>query len=206
MRGHMLKLIVAMAVLAGGLTACSSYPDAPLTLKPETEAANDYVIGAGDQLQVFVWRNQELTTSVRVRPDGKISVPLVEDLTVAGLTPKKAGKAISDSLSQYVKDAIVTVIMVDFVGPTSRNIRVVGEAAKPVEVPYRAGITALDVVVQAGGLTPFAAGNRATVLRSVDGKQETYRIRLGDLMNDGDVSANAQMAPGDILMIPQSRF
>jgi len=206
MRGHMLKLIVAISVLASGLTACSSYPEAPLTLKPEAETANDYVIGAGDQLQVFVWRNQELTSTVRVRPDGKISVPLVEDLTVAGLTPKKAGAAISDALSHYVKDAIVTVIMVDFVGLTSRNIRVVGEAAKPIEVQYRAGITALDVVVQAGGLTPFAAGNRATILRSIDGKEVTYRVRLGDLMNDGDVSANAQMAPGDILMIPQSRF
>jgi len=206
MRGQSFKLFVAMIAVAVTLGACAKHPEAPLVLKSEADTANDYVIGAGDQLQVFVWRNQELTTTVRVRPDGKISVPLVEDLPVAGLTPKAAGKAISDSLSQYVKDAIVTVIMVDFVGPASRNIRVVGEAAKPLEVQYRNGITALDVVVQAGGLTPFAAGNRATILRTADGKEETYSIRLSDLMNDGDVTANAQMAPGDILMIPQSRF
>ena len=194
-----------MAV-AGPLAACSGLQDAPLALPPEHQVANDYIIGPGDQMQVFVWRNQELTSTVRVRPDGKISVPLVEDLAVAGLTPKAAGKAISDSLSKYVKDAIVTVIMVDFVGPASRNIRVVGEAAKPVEVQYHAGITVLDVLVQAGGLTPFAAGNRATLLRSVGDKQQTFRVRLADLSNDGDLSANPQMAPGDVLMIPQSRF
>jgi len=206
MRGLKLSLGMAMIAMAVTLGACSTAPEAPLKLKTDVDTTNDYVIGPGDQIQVFVWRNQELTTSVKVRPDGKISVPLVEDLPVAGLTPNQAGKAITEKLSAYVKDAIVTVIMQDFIGPAGRNIRVVGEAAKPMEVQYRSEITVLDVMVQAGGLTAFAAGNRATILRTAGGKEETYRVRLGDLINYGDLTANAQMAPGDVLMIPQSRF
>lgn len=202
------KLAIVLMALAATTVfqGCSGVADAPLTAARTEELASDYLIGPGDQIQVFVWRNPELTTSVRVRPDGKISVPLIEDLPIAGMTPTKAGRAIEEKLSNYVKDAIVTVIMVDFVGPVERQIRVVGEASKPAAIPYRQGMTVMDVMIQAGGLTQFAAGNRALVMRTVDGKAESYKVRLDDLMKDGDLSANVQLAPGDVLMIPQTWF
>ena len=202
------KLAIMLMALAAAtlLNGCSGVAEAPLTAAKTQELASDYLIGPGDQIQVFVWRNPELTTSVRVRPDGKISVPLIEDLPIAGMTPTKAGRAIEEKLSNYVKDAIVTVIMVDFVGPVERQIRVVGEASKPAAMPFRQGMTVMDVMIQAGGLTQFAAGNRALVLRTVDGKSESYKVRLDDLMKDGDLSANVQLAPGDVLMIPQTWF
>jgi polysaccharide export outer membrane protein len=164
------------------------------------------VIGPGDHLQIFVWRNAELSTPMVVRPDGKISTPLIEDLQVAGLTPTQAARLIEEKLSAFVKDAIVTIVMQDFIGPIERQIRVVGEAAKPQAVPYRQGISALDIMILTGGLTQYAAGNRATILRTVDGKRVVYRLRLADLMKRGDMTANAALAPGDVVLIPQSWF
>lgn len=180
--------------------------DAPLKIDSKAAISNDYIIGPGDHMQIFVWRNAELSTSIVVRPDGKISTPLIEDLPVVGLTPTQAARAVEERLSAFVKDAIVTVVMLDFLGPTDRQIRVVGEAAKPQAIPYRAGLTALDVMIQCGGLTQFAAGDRATILRVVKGQPTTYRLRLADLMKRGDMSVNAEMAPGDVLLIPQSWF
>jgi len=188
------------------LAACAGTSEAPPTVTTDPSLAADYIIGPGDNLHIFVWRNQELSMAVRVRPDGKISVPLIEDLPVSGKTPTQAGRDIEEKLSNFVKDAIVTVIMLDFVGPAESQIRVVGEAAKPLAIPYRKGITVLDVLIQAGGLTQYAAGNRATIARVVNGKLVSYTVRVADLMKEGDVTANVELAPGDVLTIPQSWF
>jgi polysaccharide export outer membrane protein len=197
---------LVILALAGGLQACSTTTEAPASVNPGLTATRDYVVGPGDQLQIFVWRSPELSTTVRVRPDGRISVPLIEDLPVAGKTPSVVGREIEHKLASYVKDAVVTVMMVDFVGPLDRQVRVIGEAAKPQALPYRDGLTVLDVLIASGGLTQFAAGNRASLVRIEDGKQVTYRIRLDDLIKYGDISANAPLVPGDVLIIPQSYF
>ena len=199
-------LALTFAALAGLLAACSSPADAPARIVVGTAVTKDYVIGPGDQLQVFVWRSPELSAMVRVRPDGRISVPLIDDLEVEGKTPSTVGRDIEQKLSSFVKDSVVTVMMVDFVGPLDRQIRVIGEASKPQAILYRNGITALDVIIQSGGLTQYAAGNRATIVRVVDGREATYRVRLDDLLKNGDISANVPIAPGDILIIPQSYF
>lgn len=198
--------VFAVLVLAGAVQACSSTSDAPNLISTEATATSDYIVGEGDSLQVFVWRNPELSATVRVRPDGRISVPLIEDLPVAGKTPTAVARELEHRLSSYVKDAVVTVIVVDFVGPLDRQVRVVGEAAKPQSLSYRGDMTVLDVLIQAGGLTQYAAGNRASIVRIENGKQVKYRVRLDDLMKDGDISANAPVAPGDVLIIPQSYF
>lgn len=203
LKGSLTNIFVALT-LAASLGACAQYPDAPARLEKAVAEAPDYRIGPGDQLQVFVWRNTELSANVRVRPDGFISVPLIEDLRVADKTPTQAARAIEEKLSTFVKDAVVTVIMSDFIGPVNRQIRVAGEAAKPLSIPYRSGITLMDAMIQSGGLTQFAAGNRALLVRVVDGNAVTYRVYLDTLMKDGDISANVELAPGDILIIPQS--
>lgn len=201
-------IIAASVVVAGlGLTACSSPgADAPTRIAAGSAVTRDYTIGPGDQLQVFVWRNPELSAMVRVRPDGRISVPLIDDLTVEGKTPSVVSREIEQKLSEFVKGTVVTVMMTDFVGPLDRQVRVIGEASKPQSISYRNGMTVLDVIILSGGLTQYAAGNRASIVRAVDGQQTAYRVRLDDLLNDGDLSANAPVAPGDILVIPQSYF
>ncbi len=205
----MRNVIQALALLAvaGGMAACSStMSDAPAALATESIATNDYVIGPGDQLQVFVWRSPELSATVRVRPDGRISVPLIEDLEVAGKAPSVVGRDIEKKLSNFVKDAVVTVIMVDFIGPLDRQVRVIGEASKPQSIFYRNGMSVLDVIIQSGGLTQYAAGNRSSIVRVVDGRSMIYRVRLDDLLKGGDLSANVPIAPGDIVIVPQSYF
>ena len=196
---------LALAFVGIFLAGCSNYQDAPSAVTTTAEPAN-YVIGAGDQLQIFVWRNQELSTSLRVRPDGKISFPLVDDMTAAGRTPTELAREIEKSLSQYVQNPVVSVIVQNFVGPPNQQIRVIGEAVRPTGLPYRSDMTVLDVLIEVGGLTEFAAGNRSVIVRSIDGKTENFSVRLDDLVKDGDVSANVPVAPGDILIIPQSWF
>jgi polysaccharide biosynthesis/export protein len=195
------------AILFFALAACSSTP--PLTTTgangPEVTPA-DYRIGPGDQLQIFVWRNPELSITVPVRPDGKISIPLVQDVVAIGKTPMELGAEVKDKLKQYVTEPDVTIIVLNFVGPFSQQVRVIGEASKPQAVPYRANMTLLDVMIQVGGLTKFAAGNRSTVVRRVNGHEESYRVYLDSLINDGDVEYNAPLQPGDILIIPQTYF
>lgn len=194
-------LFVACLAFLGGLTACSStsYPPAP-----ETVASPDYnyLIGPLDTVNIVVWRNPELSMSVPVRPDGRITVPLVEDLPALGKTSTELARDIEKRLSKYIRDPVVTVIVTNFVGPFSQQIRVVGEAAKPQVVQYRQKMTLLDVMIAVGGLTDFADGNAASIFR--DGKQ--FGVRLNDLIRRGDVSANVEMKPGDILTIPQSWF
>lgn len=165
----------------------------------------DYVIGPHDALSVHVWRNPDLSMSVPVRPDGRISVPLIDDLQAAGKTPTTLARDIEKALTRYVQDPVVTVIVTGFVGPFDQQVRVVGEAARPQAIPFRENMTMLDVMIQVGGLTPFAAGNRAMLLRGPS-QGDPYRLRLADLLKDGDVSANVEVLPGDVVIIPQSWF
>ncbi len=178
----------------------------PLTWAAEGEESPYYLIGPGDTLNIFVWRNPDLSTAVPVRPDGRITIPLVEDLQASGKTPTQLARDIEKALARYVKDPLVTVMVTGFIGPYSQQIRVVGEAAQPQALPYRDRMTLLDVMIAVGGLTEFAAGNRARLVRIVDGKQQILELRLDDLLKDGDISANIPMLPGDTLIIPESWF
>ncbi len=171
-----------------------------------SKLAYEYIVGPGDQLSIFVWQNPDISNSVPVRPDGKVSMPLVEDLVASGKTPNQLAREIEEVLAEYIKDPLVTVTVVGFVGEATEQVRVVGEAAKPLALPYRTDMTLLDVMIAVGGLTEFAAGNRATLIRSSSSGQERITIRLEDLMKDGDISANLKMMPGDVLLIPESWF
>ena len=177
-------------------------PPAPAVAAMENYS---YVIGPGDTLNISVARNPELSMSVPVRPDGKISTPLVDELLAQGKTSVQVARELEEVLKKYVRDPVVTVIVTNFVGSYSEQIRVVGEAARPQFLPYRQKMTVLDVMIAVGGLTDFAAGNRAVILRTSDNNKQ-YSVRLKDLLKDGDVSANVEMRPGDILIIPQSAF
>jgi polysaccharide export outer membrane protein len=207
--GNRLRAIAALLVAVVALTACSGdqaeYEEAN-GVSPVHTPGPDYLIGPGDNLQIFVWRNPELTSTVPVRPDGRISVPLVEDMPAIGKTPTMLARDVEQVLKQYVQEPIVNVIVTGFVGPFGQQVRVVGEAAKPQAISFRANMSLLDVMIDVGGLTRFAAGNRAVIVRKVDGKEREQRVRLDDLIKDGDVSANVKMLPGDILIIPQSYF
>jgi polysaccharide export outer membrane protein len=196
--------LVAATVV--GLAACSSAPTHPAA--PAEAAAGDYsyVVGAGDNLNIIVWRNPELSMSVPVRPDGKISAPLVDEMLVQGKTSVQIAREVEATLGKYVRDPIVTVVVTSFVGPYSEQIRVVGEAAKPQFLPYKQKMTVLDVMIAVGGLTDFADGNAATIMRAEGGGNKQYSVRLKDLIKRGDVSANVEMRPGDILIVPQSFF
>jgi polysaccharide export outer membrane protein len=169
-------------------------------------ASAEYLIGPDDRLQIFVWRNTELSTTVPVRPDGKISIPLVEDIQAAGKTPTALARDIEASLKKFVDNPIVTVMVTSFVGPFSQQVRVVGQAAQPRAVPYREHLSVLDVMIQVGGLTQFAAGNRASLIRLENGQEVTHNLRLDDLLKDGDITANADLLPGDVIIIPLSYF
>ncbi len=194
------------AVLVSGLGACAGGEDLPPAAGGEMAAAPVYQIGPGDTLRIFVWGNPGLSDTVPVRPDGRVSIPLLEDLEVTNKTPTELAREIEQKLAVYVQDPLVTVIVTDFVGPFTQQVRVVGAAAEPQAIPYRANLTALDVMIEVGGLTEFAAGNRATLIRIEDNEQKQYRVRLDDLVKDGEISANVEMQPGDILIIPESFF
>ncbi|NOZ52963.1 MAG: sugar ABC transporter substrate-binding protein [Gammaproteobacteria bacterium] len=180
---------------------------APLELADsDTTQDISYKIGAGEGLEIYVWRNPEISSSIQVRPDGKISTPLVEDLVAVGKTPTQLARDIERELSIYIKEPLVTVMVRTFVGPYDQQIRVVGEAAKPSILRYSANITLLDVMIAVGGLTDFAAGNKASIIRKVDGQQRQLFVRLDSLIRDGEIGANVPMQPGDILIIPESWF
>ncbi len=196
-------MVCALFAMAG---CGGSMPTMPAGDAAEATENSDYVIGAGDNLNVFVWGHDDLTTSVQVRPDGAISTPLVEDMKAAGKTPTELARAIEEVLSGFVRSPTVTVIVESFVGEFARQIRVVGQATEPQSLNFRDGITLLDVMIQVGGLSEFAAGNRAQVVREVDGEKVSIRVRLQDLLNDGDIEQNIRMLPGDVLIIPESFF
>lgn len=188
------------------LTACAG-PSANLPPAPVLAAMDNYsyVVGPGDTLNIIVARNPELSMSVPVRPDGKISAPLVDELLAQGKTSVQLARELEEQLKKYVRDPLVTIIVTNFVGSYSDQVRVVGEAARPQFLPYRQKMTLLDVMISVGGLTDFAAGNNATILRTSEGNKQ-YSVRLKDLIKGGDISANVEVRPGDILIIPQSMF
>jgi len=193
-----------MTVVAVAVSGCASkIPMAPAQLDVNNDYA--YLIGPGDNLNIVIWRNPELSSSVPVRPDGMITTPLVEDIKATNKTPTQLAREIEKALTKYIQDPIVTIIVTGFVGPYSEQIRIVGQASRPQTLPYRQNMSILDVMIQVGGLTDFAAGNRATILRTREGNAQ-YRVRLNDLLQKGDVSANVDMRPGDVLIIPESYF
>ena len=194
---------LAGLLLLGVLAGCgTSYPGAPAQV---ASPDYNYLIGPLDTLSIQVWRNPDLSMSVPVRPDGKVTVPLVEDLPVLGKNSTQLARDIEKALGKYIRDPVVTVIVTGFNGPYSEQIRVVGEAARPQALPYRQKMTLLDVMIAVGGITDFADGNKATVMRLQDGARQ-YNGRLKDLVRRGDISANIEMKPGDVLIIPQSWF
>lgn len=193
-----------LLVILLSLAACGTpnYPAAPASA-----ASSDYryLIGPLDTVNIVVWRNPELSVVVPVRPDGRISTPLVEDLPALGRSPAELARDIEKALSKYTRDPVVTVVVASFNGAASEQIRIVGEAAKPQAIAYRQGMTLLDVMIQVGGLTDFADGNSAVLVRGKEsGKQ--YSVRLKDLLKRGDISANVDVRPGDILIVPQGWF
>jgi len=186
----------------GGCASMGSLP--PLPAAAETPALR-YRIGPLDTLNIVVWRNPELSTQVTVRPDGFVSTPLVDDLQAAGKTPSELSRELEKSLTRLLRDPVVSVVVTGFQGVYSDQIRIVGEAAKPQSVPYRQNMTVLDVMIQVGGITDFADGNGAVLIRGAEGGKQ-YSVRLKDLLRRGDISANAAMMPGDVIIIPQSWF
>jgi polysaccharide export outer membrane protein len=194
--------VAAAAALALLLAGCATR-----TPPPQTQVTNpDYLIGPGDSVSIMVWRNPEVSMSVPVRPDGKITTPLVEDLPAAGKTSTELARDIEKALAKFIQQPVVTVIVTNFVGNFSEQIRVIGQAAKPQALAYRRDMSLMDVLIAVGGVTEFAAGNRASVIRTVDGKQQKFNVRLDDLIKEGDISANLPMRPGDVLIIPESFF
>jgi polysaccharide export outer membrane protein len=198
---HAWQIFICIAFLLS-VSACTTYPPAP---KEAMAGDYEYLIGPLDTVNIIVWRNPELSLVVPVRPDGKITAPLVDDLVAQGKTPTALAKDIEKALGKFIREPVVTVVVTNFAGPASEQIRVIGEAAKPQVLPYRKGMTVLDVMIAVGGLTPFADGNRATISRGAEGGK-SYSVRLRDLVTRGEISANVEMRPGDILVIPQSWF
>ncbi len=181
----------------------SSAPNNPLTTDKDHYL---YHIGPGDQLNIFVWRNPEVSATVVVRPDGIINTPLVEDLSVSEKTPTEVAKSIEKELAKYIKDPIVTVSVNNFEGPYKEQVRVIGQAAAPRSLPYSEDMTLLDLMIAVGGLTEFADGNKAILARVEAGQQKQYTIRIEDLIQDGDLNANIDILPGDIVIIPEAWF
>ena len=198
-------------LVAAGAAACMLILAGCATPPPPSTAAMapinpDYLIGPGDSVNIIVWRNPEVSMTVLVRPDGKITTPLVEDLPAAGKTSTQLARDIEGALAKFIQQPVVTVIVTNFIGNFSDQIRVIGQAARPQALPYRREMSVMDVVIAVGGVTEFASGNKASIIRTVDGKQEKLPVRLDDLIKDGDISANIMMRPGDILVIPESFF
>ncbi len=199
--------LVALMIAVVGVAACqnTAVQAPPPAAAGAAGSAFEYRIGQGDQLNIFVWRNPDLSVSgVPVRPDGKVSTPLVQEIVAAGKTPKELAAEIEAGLSSYIKEPLVTVTVMQFQGAVGDFVRVAGQVTTPQTIAYRRDMTILDLVIAAGGMTEFAAGNRSTLVRTVGGKQQAYRIRLADLVEDGDISANMPMQPGDILIVPET--
>jgi polysaccharide export outer membrane protein len=192
------------SILCGLATGCAVRSGFATTETPLP--TNDYLIGPGDSVNIIVWRNPEVSMTVPVRPDGKITTPLVEDLMASGKTSTELARDIEKALAKFIQQPVVTVIVTGFIGPYSEQIRVIGQAAKPQALPYRQGMSLLDVLITVGGITDFAAGNRASIIRNINGQQQKVGVRLFDLIRSGDISANVFMRPGDVLIIPESYF
>src|SRR5574340_481046 len=195
-------VLLAVAAMAG----CSSTPTYPPAPAQTGSYDWNYLIGPGDSIKVFVWRNPEVSGDFPVRPDGKMTMNLVEDLPASGKTPSQLARDIEKALAKYIQEPIVTVIVAGGTGPFDQQDRVVGEAAKPQALNYRVKMSLVDRMIEVGGLTDLAAGNKAYILRTVKDQQERVGVRLEDLVKGGDISANVDMRPGDVLVIPESLF
>ncbi|HEY9150630.1 MAG: polysaccharide export protein [Gammaproteobacteria bacterium] len=205
-RTRTLLTVVSVIFLLQLLAGCASrYPVATSEARTVDETPM-YIIGSGDSINIFVWRNPELSASTTVRPDGRITTPLVEDVQASGKTPTQLARDMEKELGTYIKNPVVTVMVGGFKGPFDQQIRVVGQAADPQALPFQDGMTVLDVMIAVGGITQYAAGNRATIVRNQDGSPQQFQVRLSDLLNTGDISANVRMLPGDILIIPEAWF
>ena len=207
------RLLAGSALLSLTLSGCAGSASGP-QLPPASFVAmqegpgDEYVIGPLDELTIFVWRNPELGAKVQVRPDGRITTPLITDMPAVGKTPKMLADDITLQLSQYIQDPLVSVIVNKFAGTFSQQVRVVGATEKPASLPYRANMTLLDAMIAVGGLSEFASGNRAKLIRfdKGTGRQKEFAVRLGDLLKKGDSSANVMLMPGDVIIIPESAF
>lgn len=216
---NLFKFLCGIVALSGGLAAAAQampqqspppaseaqVQQAPAASGIPEEAASQYIIGPGDALQVFVWRNPELTTTVPVRPDGKISTPLVEDMVAVGKTPSQLARDIEKVLAEYVRSPQVNIIVTQPVS-TFSQVKIIGQVAKPQALPFREGMRVLDAVLAAGGLTPFAAGNRAKVIRQENGQSTEIKVKLADVVNKGAMRSNIALRPGDVLVVPESLF
>lgn len=199
-----IKPVMWMVLAASALSGCAT--KSPLPVMPVVTPKAEYLIGPGDSINIIVWRNPEVSMSVPVRPDGKITTPLVEDLPAAGKTSTELARDIEKALAKFIQQPVVTVVVTNFIGNYSEQIRVIGQAAKPQALAYRRDMSLMDVLIAVGGVTEFASGNKASIIRKVDGKTQKVPVRLNDLIKDGDISANIPVQPGDVLVIPESFF
>ncbi len=207
------RLLAGTAVVSMALSGCSGVgggaqlPPASFVALQEGPG-EEYVIGPLDELTIFVWRNPELGANVQVRPDGRITTPLITDMPAVGKTPSMLSEDLKLQLSQYIQEPIVSVIVNKFAGTFSQQVRIVGATEKPASIPYRANMTLLDAMIAVGGLSEYAAGNRARLVRFDKqlGKQKEYNVRIGDLLRKGDTKANVMLMPGDVIIIPESSF
>lgn len=207
-RGHVrsfvrLGVVFSLALLLAG---CATFAHPPAPSEVDIPEDRSYLVGPGDSVNIIVWGNPELSMVVPVRPDGMITTPLVEDLDASDKTPTQLARDIEEDLRTYLRDPVVTVIVTGFVGPYHQQVRVIGQAAQPQALQYREHMSVMDVIIEVGGLTEFAAGNRAIIVREEDGAEKIYNVRLDDLVNGGDIAANVPMLPGDVLVIPESFF
>ena len=203
------RTVFGLALAAGPHVLLAQTPAAPAPALPaplrRPRSMRPTSSGRATSLQIFVWRQPELSVSVPVRPDGKVSTPLVEDIVAVGKTPSQLAREMEKVLSEYVRSPQVNVIVSQPIS-TYSQVKIIGQVAKPQALPFREGITALDAVLAVGGLAPFAAGNRAKIVRTEKGKQRELRIKLDDIINKGDMKQNVLLQPGDVLVVPESRF
>jgi len=201
---------LASLALASSPASAGKLPELPPAqfVAMQEGPGEEYVIGPLDELTVFVWRNPELGASVQVRPDGRITTPLITDMPAVGKTPSMLAEDIKLQLSQYIQDPLVSVILNKFAGTFSQQVRIVGATEKPASIPFRANMTLLDAMIAVGGLSEYAAGNRARLVRfdKGTGRQREYALRLGDLLKKGQAKANVMLSPGDVIIIPESMF
>lgn len=197
------SFVLGLVWLLGG--CATTYPPVP----PEEaifETDYDYLIGPGDKVQIFVWGSPELSGSFPVRPDGKLTTRLIEDLPASGKTPSELARDVEAAYAEFVKSAVVSIIVGGVVGLPTQQVRILGEASKPTAIPFRKHMTVLDLMIRVGGLTQYADGNKTVLVRYAEGEENLYTLRLEDLIRDGDITANVTLMPGDILIIPEAWF
>lgn len=200
------NVLLTLFIIQIGLAGCGSSMDSKLLPKGDLLTTTDYLIGPGDNLQIFVWRNPDLSSNVKVRPDGKISSPLIDELNVTGLKATEVARSIEKTLSVYIRNPKVSVIISGFNGTAGQQIRVIGNATNPKVIPYRAGMTLLDVMIEVQGLSDFADGDNAQLIRTMNGEQKQFTVQLDSLIRKGDISKNRMVNPGDTIIIPESWF